>query len=110
MKPSRILRPLNRDAHYATHCDNIALIIACAENIAEADLRIGYYLKVVGVNYCEPESVVEADVPPLMGSIENVVTFPVALDPVAVSALFSGELPPPQPTVIPRQLPPGYEF
>ncbi len=56
MKPTRVLPPLGSLNHddRRTHCNNIARIISEAESIADADCRIGYYLAVVGVTYCEP--------------------------------------------------------
>ena len=40
------MRQLNSNPHFKTHADNIAQIIAAADNIAEADLRVGYYMMV----------------------------------------------------------------
>ena len=51
MQPQRVMRHLNVNPHFKTHADNIAQIIACADCIAEADLRVGYYMMVVGVNH-----------------------------------------------------------
>jgi hypothetical protein len=113
MKPQRVMRQLNCNPNYKTHADNIAQIIATAENIAEADLRVGYYMMVVGVTYDKPkyEEAHIFDRPadwvppsPRQGRIEDVTVLPVALDPAAVKAVFSASEPTPQPML------PGYDF
>ena len=102
MTPTRILPPLNRSADYVEHCANIAHIIAHADNIAEADLRVGYYMKLVGVNYCEPE-VVEAPVlQPAM--------YDLSLSPEVVDAIFSGNFSGVKSVPVPLKLKPGYDF
>ena len=105
MNPTRTLPPFGRlnSENYRVHASNIARIIAAAPCIAEADLRIGYYLKVTGVNYLEPGPAVR-DRHQAQGRIEDVQVFPAALDAADVAAVFAGSTP------APRKMLPGYDF
>ncbi len=71
------MRQLNSNPHFKTHADNIAQIIAAADNIAEADLRVGYYMMVVGVTYDRPQY--EEALPRKEINVEDIrVTMPAA--------------------------------
>jgi len=83
MTPSRTL-PLN-ESNYKLHADNIAHIIAGAANISDADIKVGYYMALVGVTYMEPTKAVAAKPAPT-----HAEKAAAAINPVALDALLLG--------------------
>ncbi len=80
MTPSRTL-PLN-ESNYKVHADNIARIIASATNISDADIKVGYYMALVGVTYMEPTKAVAA-------APTHAEKAAAAINPVALDVLLS---------------------